>query len=121
MDLGRKPEEKIRSLMPLAKINQTAVEVRHAVVSSSTSLCFVFFLVLHRAPHFPERVPLSPVMGLLALHPTMLIFTSRARTEATHAGDPAVFSQQMNSDRMRSRWDLSHLLWQVEVLCKCTF
>lgn len=81
MDLGRKPEEKIRSFtLPLAKIDQPAVEIRHTVVSSGTSLCLVLFLELHRALHSPGRVLLSRLMRLFVLHPTMLILTPRART-----------------------------------------
>lgn len=67
VDLGRKPEERIGSLMPLAKINQS-VEIRGAVLSSGTSLCLVLFPELHRAPPFPERLLLSPVMRLFVLH-----------------------------------------------------
>lgn len=104
--------------MPLAKINQPAVEVRRAVISSGTSLCLVFFLALPRAPQFPESVLLSPVMKLFVLHPIMLNFTPRARTEATHTGDPAGFSLQMDLDRVRSRWDLCRLLLEVDVLCR---
>lgn len=81
MDLGGKPEEKIRSFtLPLAKIDPPAVEIRHTVVSSGTSLCLVLFLELHRALHSPGRVLLSRLMRLFVLHPTMLILAPRART-----------------------------------------
>lgn len=121
IDLGRKPEEKIRSLMPLAKINQPAVEIRHAVVSSGTSLCLVFFLELHKAPYFSGRVLLSAVRRLLSC--IWLCWSSPLEPgqRQTHTGNSAGFSQQMSLDRMRSRWYLPHLPLQMEFLCSHTF
>lgn len=113
VNLGRKPKEKIRSLIPLAKTHQPAVEVRHPVVSSGTSPCLTFFLALPQGSILSWKGPAVTCDEAICPASDHTDPHLESQDRGTPGGEPAGFAQQMNSDRVRLRWDSSHLLLQV--------
>lgn len=89
------------------------------VVSSGTSPDLTFSLVLTPGSILSWKglvvscdEAVCPVSDHTDAHP-------ESQDGGTHVGEPAGFSQQMNWDGVRLRWDSSRLLLQVEVFCRC--